>query len=577
MAQDIHFEIFSRRGSKGGWHLVEAKTDREAALKYAQALIGEGATGVKVVKETYNDETGDYLTLKIFEDGLNKVKTAPVQEDVPSALPCFRPDDLYSYHARQTINRLLSEFLARNKITVTELLHRADMLEKLEATGTLMQHAIQKIAVAQASSTTTPVQQIIKSLHDLTAKAFHRVFRDHRKNVFPDVEPGKFRELAAKLAAQSDGAYVLNGAIARYLHDTKSWDEKIFRLLVLMEEATEGQPGSALLVSAIDVIIAEVLAGSAALHELIGPKDNLGAALMSLVLLFLGQEPDASEGKQGLMSLTRRFAKDDLPDSRTAIAKRITAEFKSVKRLCPESLFDEFKTMRQIANRVVLGIGKYLSHDDLVAAFTLRSKRLINQVTLSEHLADASTPDEKLDHLLFVEENIIGAENKRQLATFALPIVTASAFANHFQSPQIPVLARLQRLAALNVRVRRSNFQENQRQEIADHLDRIACDVEARSKLFESIDAKPVNHVEKATTILRLITAGSFPEGRLSARARELVVGYLSKPGFLTGYVARTAKPGEEKLNADAAMAELMQILQKAGITQETGLKSIAA
>ena len=154
MARSIHFEIFSRQGSKGGWKMIDARTDREAALTLAQSLMKEArATGVKVVKETYNDETGDYLSLKIFEDGHNKVKTVPAQEDVPHALPCFKPDDLYSYHARSTIARLLAEYLARNKITITELGHRADMLEKLEATGTLLQHAIQKVAVAQAAST----------------------------------------------------------------------------------------------------------------------------------------------------------------------------------------------------------------------------------------------------------------------------------------------------------------------------------------------------------------------------------------------------------------------------------------
>ena len=40
-------------------------------------------------------------------------------------------------------------------------------------------------------------------------------------------------------------------------------------------------PGGPLLISAIDAIIAETLSGSAALYELIGAKDNLGASLMS--------------------------------------------------------------------------------------------------------------------------------------------------------------------------------------------------------------------------------------------------------------------------------------------------------
>ena len=83
---------------------MKSQATRDRALTMAQELMAtEKATGVKVVKETYNDETGDYLTLKIFEDGHNQMKMAPAQEDAPHALPCFKPDDLYSYHARQTM------------------------------------------------------------------------------------------------------------------------------------------------------------------------------------------------------------------------------------------------------------------------------------------------------------------------------------------------------------------------------------------------------------------------------------------------------------------------------------------
>src|SRR5271165_1922567 len=95
-------------------------------------MASEKATGVKVVKETYDNDTGDYLSLKIFEDGHTKMKVDPAAEDVPEVLPCFKPDDLYSYHARATLTRLLRDFLARQKLTVTELIHRADSLELLE-------------------------------------------------------------------------------------------------------------------------------------------------------------------------------------------------------------------------------------------------------------------------------------------------------------------------------------------------------------------------------------------------------------------------------------------------------------
>jgi hypothetical protein len=572
MAQDIHYEIFSRQGAKGGWRMLDVRNDRETALEFAKSLMAdEKATGVKVVKETYNGETGDYLTLKVFEDGHNQFKSSPVEEDVPHALPCFKPDDLYSYHARATISRLLVDYLARNKLTLTELSHRADALEKLEATGTLVQHAIQKIAVAQASSTTTPVQQIVKSLNDLVNSAFQRVYRDQRKNYFPTVPLAGFNKLAATLCDQSDGLYVLNGAIAIYLRDANTWDEKVLRLLTLIEQA-DGK-GRILLLASIDTIIAEVLSGSAALHALIGAKENFGQELASLVELFLGAEPKDANDRKGLTALTHHFAADDLPGARTAIAQRLMIEFKSAKRLRPDSLFEEFQTLRKIADRLVRGIGKYLSHEDLVAAFTLRSRRLVTNETLSEHIADAATPDEKLNRLFAVEENIIGVENKRRLADFIVPIITALSFDTYFQNAKMPVLQRLQTLAGLQARVLRSGFQDNQRQEISNLFDRTASEAEKRAKFLDTLVTNGPNAVDRATRLLKLCTGGYLTEGLLATRARELVVAQLSQPGFLIGYTAqRTGEP-----DAQAAMAELVATLDKAGISAETGLKSIAA
>ncbi|HWA88417.1 MAG TPA: hypothetical protein VG889_00165 [Rhizomicrobium sp.] len=566
MALEVHYEIFSRQGAKGGWRMLDVRTDREAAIDYAKSLMEDDkATGVKVVKETYNDDTGDYLTLKIYEDGHNQYKSSPAEEDVPHALPCFKPDDLYSYHARATISRLLVDYLARNKLTLTELSHRADALEKLEATGTVLQHAIQKIAVAQAASTATPVQQIVKSLNELVNNAIQRVYRDQRKGYFPQTKD--FNALAARLKSQADGAYVLNGALALYLRDAKGWDEKVMRLLALIEKAAGD--GRDRLLASIDTIVAEILSGSAALRDLIGPKENFGQELAGLVELYLGAGTE--DGGSGLAALKAHFARDDLPEARTAIAQRLMAEFKSQKRLSPDSLFDEFQTLRRVADRLVRGIGKYLSHEDLIAAFTLRSKRLVTHETLNEHLASASGPEEKLGHLLFVEENIIGSENKRRLAEFILPIMTAPGFEAFFLKSSVPVLTRLQSLAALQARVLRSGLQDNQRQEIAGLLDRIASDIEIQNKLFASIVARTPNAVDCAQTLLKLCAGGLLTEGRLAARGRELVIAQLGKPGFLTGYVAQTGH------NAEAAVAELTQKLGKAGISAETGLRSIAA
>ncbi len=579
MGNQIHYEIFKRAGAKGGWTLHEASSSRDGAIKMAQELMaGEKATGVKVVKETYNDETGDYLSLKIFEEGHNQVKVDPKSEDAPHALPCFKPDDLYSYHARATIGRLLSDFLSRCKVTVTELLHRADLLEKLEATGTLYQHAVQKVAVAQAATTGQPVQQIVKSLNELTEKAIQKVYRDERAGLFPEPKAADFTPLAIKLAGAADGHYVFNGAVARYLKSAKDWDEKVFRLIALMEQAPAEEKPRKLLLSAIDAVIAEILAGSAALRELMGPSETLAQTLANLVELYLGKPQLVATGSgaaQGLSALTASFGKDELPEARTAVANRIIAEFKANRRLCPASLVDELKALRQLANRVVLGIGKYMSHEDLIAAFTLRSKRLVTQETMAPYL-EGTAPDEKFERLMFVEENVIGIENKRALAAFVLPVLTSAPFDSHFNNPKTPLLARLQKLAQLQTRVARSGFVDVTKADICEKLDALACQVEARGKLFESVENRTPSHVEKAQTLLKLATTGIFTEGKLAEQARSRILSYLSKPGFLSGYMTAVKKDGEAP-NTEKTMAELVATLAKIGITPETGLRNIAA
>ena len=136
------------------------------------------------------------------------------------------------------MSRLLIDFLSRNKITITELIHRADMLEKLEATGTVYQHAIQKVAVAQAANTTTAGaadrQEPERAHHPgfqprLSRPAQGPVSRSGSRTSSPNWR--------SNAIGQGDAAYIFNGALARHLKDATGWDEKVLMLITIMESA----------------------------------------------------------------------------------------------------------------------------------------------------------------------------------------------------------------------------------------------------------------------------------------------------------------------------------------------------
>ena len=250
--REIHFELFRRNSAKGAWVLHDVVGLREKAFEISQELIVSGnAANVKIVKHIYDTDTGDYLSLQIFEDGLTQMKVNPAAEDMPYNPPCFKPEDLYSFHARSTIARLLRDFLTLKKITVIELIHRSDMLSNLESTGTIYQHAIQKISVAQSASTSVPIHQIIKTLNGLATNAMARVYRDARRKFFPVAGPGEFAALAERLADEADGTYRFNGAIALHLASCKTWHEKLMRLFAIADERPSGDDARELLMDAL--------------------------------------------------------------------------------------------------------------------------------------------------------------------------------------------------------------------------------------------------------------------------------------------------------------------------------------
>lgn len=577
MAQwEIHYEIYGRQGSSGGWNLLGVTQVREAALLMAQqSLAARKSTGVRVVKESYDAESGGFLSLRIFENnGKAELTLDPAAEELPHALPCLVINDLYAPPARAIMAQLLSAFLTRHKLTVSELIHRADALERLEATGTVYQHAIQKAALAQAAMTKLPIHSIMKSLDRLATEAMHRVYRDTRHGYFTATIG--LHAFADSVCSQDDAAYRLTAALAIDLAPCEGWTEKLRRLLAVLDEAPLSGSGRSLLFQCVDMIAAELLHTPAALREFFGVQENLAVELTMLVELFLGNVCGVVQARRELDALARHFARDDLFEARFAIAQRIMAELRSMRRLCPQSVADELQAARRIAARLVACEGKYLTREDIAAVCVRRSRRLVSQEYVREHLAPVASMDEKLERLLAIEEHVVGEQNKRQLAAYALPLVTSPQFEAHFLSDLTPAQDRLKRIAELQGRLRRSGLEEDQRAELSFLLDKLASEVEARARLFECIVATHCDPAERVAELLTMCAAGTFTEGKMLSRARDIILSNVSQPGFFTRYVALGCESGEAA-DAESAMTELLQSLQKAGIPQDAGLEAIAA
>ncbi len=546
---------------------MDVQERRDFALKIAQELVFQNPTfGVRVIKETYQSDDGNFLSVKIFERG-KRGKEKKNKNDSEIFLPCMISDDLYSYHTRETIARLLNRLLKRWQVTVSELMHRADLLEKLEATGTELQHAIQKYAIARSGNSNDPVHNIIRRLNDLIQTALDQVYEDSRNGLFPKIDPSSFLGAAKKLSKSTRAIYILSGAIAAHIANSASVEEKLSLLLELIEGVSGDDQAARLCLGAIDFFVSDIFKSPDITEAHIAEEADLGATLIVMSEVLLGRLHKSSDKNvpKGLDLLSKHIKADSLPKSKVALCQRILDEIRSTKRFSPESMDDEVAVMRELADRLVLGQGPSLSSKDITHSFSLRSRRLVSTEQIKQYLAGITDPEQKIRKLLALEKNIVGPENKRTLVSAISAVLQSHQFERHFLVSKDPALKRLARIAEMQKAVFESGIQSGLKEQLAGVFDLIASKVEVNTAFFEKIDRKDIASSEKAIAFLKLCGKDVLPEGDCKNRAKALALKYIQQPGFLDSYL-KTQQTERSSQESRQQLELLRALLDEAGI-----------
>ncbi|MDB5458371.1 MAG: hypothetical protein JWO72_112 [Caulobacteraceae bacterium] len=531
----IHFEVFARRQQNGSLALEMATEDRARAMAYAEELLESGSCAVRVSKEVLDEDTGEYSSVTILTKGVAAPKRskAPLEEAGP---PCVAPADLYSVHARQRIVRLLEGWLGRNTATPFELLHRPDLAEKLEASGTDLQHAVQKIAIPEAQAKGVSVHEVIRTFNSLIERAIERLIKDGRRGALADFKTEPFAVACARLLDEPEGAYRLGGGVAAYLADAKTWGDKIDRLLDLADCAPADPRPRALAFEVLEQPLGEILGSKAGVAELLGPDLDLGGSLAALTRLAAGPavemlekvDPTIPRVMPPLEGAARRLSRwmegSYFQAVRMAIGRRVIAEIKSARRLRPSDANAEIDVLRALAMALTAGAGKMLSGDDIRDAFIERSSMLISAEFVTAAMGGATTAQAEVRALLRLAENVTGQGNKSQAAQWLIGSVTALRFEREMRHPAEPPMGRLGVLADLQRAFGRVDLPDADRQALAKRLGDLGGMVEADANVVASLTRSTMPPVQRLTHLLKMALGESAPLGPAATRAKDAAV-----------------------------------------------------
>lgn len=565
--QKVHFEVYIRKIPGGPWVLDLATENRANAIHHAEELMKLGRiAAARVTKETFDDETREFATVDILKLGqAEKVAVARPKED-PQPL-CVTPQDLYTLHARERIGRLLEGWLERNSATPFELLHRPDLVEKLEASGIDLQHAVQKIAVPEAHARGMSVHEMMRVFQALIERAVERLLKDSRKGSLPNLDKEGFAAAAERLATDPERGYLLGAGVAASIAPARSWSDKIDRLLDLADAAPEKGQGRGAALATIQQPLAEILEAKPGMTDVLGKGEDLGANLAAMTRLaaydsveaLLRVEKSVQKVMPEMSELAVRLAKwlagENFQDTRAAIGRRILRELTGPRRLCPGDAEREIDVLRALAMSLTAAAGKLLPLEEVQSAFTVRSKMLVTGDFVEAYLGQGQTALAEVEALVWLTENVIGVANKRQAGGWLKAIVASLRFEKEMTGGEDSPVAKLAQLAKLHRAVGRCGLTPTDYEPIQEKLGDIGGEVESRAKLTAHLARANAPPMHRLMLLLKLAAGEAAPLGPAAVRARNEAIRLFKQDDTRAALAA-----------APDQMAQVRDLIQQAGM-----------
>jgi hypothetical protein len=563
----IHFEVFVRKTPGAPWTLDLATENRNHAVESAEERMKSGrVAGVKVTKEVFDEETREFDSVVIHKLG----QTEPPKKARPQHEPqplCVAPQDLYTLHARERIGRLLEGWLERNSATPFELLHRPDLVEKLEASGVDLQHAIQKIAVPEAHARSMSVHELMRIFQTLIERAVERLLKDSRKGVLPDLDKEGFKAAAERLVQAPERGYLLGAGVAASIAPAKSWSDKVERLIDLADVAPANGPARGLALSTIQQPLAEILEAKPGISDLLGRGRDLGDSLAAMtrlaaydsVEILIRVERSVGEVMPQLSPIAVRLAQwlsgEAFKDVRSALARRILRELQGPRRLCPGDAAREIDVLRALAMSLTAAAGNLMPLEEVQSAFVVRSKMLVTGDFVEAYLGQGMSALEEVESLVWLTENVIGAANKRQAGGWLRANVNSLRFEKEFTSGDDNPLNRLLQLAALHRSVGRCGLAPEDYAPIQEKLGDIGGLIEGRGKLTQTLARANAPILQRLTLLLRLAAGEAAPLGPAATRAKQEALKLF-----------RLDETRTELASAPDQMRQVRDLIQQAGL-----------
>ena len=546
---------------RGSWQ-VQAVLDRQdAAVEQAHDMHRlEQDNMFKVVRVDFNNGTGEFREREILKVGKQKAGNGRYGEGLDAGPACVKLPELLSPEARRATRRVLRSWLDSVGITPLELMHHPDYLTRLENSGTMLQSAVQRAAMAQSKATGQDLHErqriLFRLVDELLAKA-RRLWRDEER---PRFDGTNLSALVERIKDDLDSTYLFNAAISDWLTEFKTSAEKLAKLVDVAEQTTTSAG-----LERLDGCLADFLEDANAVVAMLGEQESLGDALQHVAALVgagAGADDLEISGDERFAVFKNLVRENKLPQCRRTFIRRVVSSLEGQRPLTDKGIAAEAALTARLQRSLLMPDGGYLGGVEVEAALERRAERFVSPDAIGRLLDGIVAPDKRVRALLNAEVGVIGDRNKRRFGEYIVAILRVPDNVTALSEPNGPPAVYMRDLATLQTDLNNSGATEKQKQDGAEVLDRVCTHILKSERILEKIAERSDGAVGEALAIMRLCAAGTFTEGEAAQAARERIVRCLKSPSFLEKYLVGANDAGEKRRRLE----ELQELFSSAKV-----------
>jgi len=480
----------------------------------------------------------------------------------PAPTICREPNDLYAANAKRAIGRLCREFLDQNTLTPTELLHVPEKQHLYMNRGTDYQAAVQKAAMAQAQAARQNVAQRVRELFNTIDTAVRTGAERLKAKPPVPIDPRDFSEFvvaARKAELTEPHDFFVNAALALYLAEAKTWTEKLDLLRALADLAGD----AAVVMPLIDEVVAEIVESKTALRELLGPQENLGRFLETLVDLLISPQPTTLELPEGAVRLRDFLSQHPLPETRAALLRELRRSLDSKLPMAKGPAYADLDAHLHLLD-VLTKAGDAVGGENTIDQFGQRLPRVLSVDTLNEALRSLPKIDDRLIRALDIHRRLATSPGRLQIRQYVDFLFENERLLQVLAKDQEPLSTKFQRITKLHDALVTSGMSGAILSKRAEPLVTLQSDLMRDTKLFQKIEREKATPAARALVLLDLCAQGAFIQGANLRAAHAEIRRHMSDASFAASLLA-----GAEDKQAQAQrLADLHQKLLRSGLAE---------